>query len=123
MARALTNLDLAVHMDDRSAMCIGRRKGCHIRLKDPKVSADHLKLFVGRSYNGRIGLYAQALGYNGTYLNGERMEMHEHYKLQIGDVLSVLQPWKDHHEFHLDYFRIHTLEQELPVGRRMSGGG
>lgn len=74
---------IATYRLDAPVVVVGREDGCNIKLAGPMVSRKHCKFVAsGDTY------IMQDLGsYNGTYLNGERVEQH---KLVEGDRISIV---------------------------------
>ncbi|MEM8858092.1 MAG: FHA domain-containing protein [Chloroflexota bacterium] len=93
----------------RKTYVLGRHETAQIKLKDPRVSAEHAKLIVTES-----ALYVEDLGStNGTYVDGEKIEPEIQMALTERSIIEI-----DPFTFHV----ISQDEEKPPSNKRRKGG-
>eukprot|EP00668_Euglena_longa_P046440 GGOE01062125.1.p1 GENE.GGOE01062125.1~~GGOE01062125.1.p1 ORF type:complete len:615 (-),score=176.37 GGOE01062125.1:232-2076(-) len=70
---------------------IGRQPGCHIRIRNTKISAVHCQLSRIALPDGTLQSVIQDFSTNGTLLNGKRLLPKRVYKLHSGDEITFVQ--------------------------------
>ena len=99
----LSTTFIDVHLDPKilTTIYIGRHPDTSdIYYYDPNVSRDHGK--IGVRADGSAGIFESG-SLNGTYLNNVRIPVfNDGYKILPGDVITLRNPNKAHHDIHIE---------------------
>ena len=99
----LSTTFLHVHLDPvfLNTIYIGRDPGTSdIYYDDPNVSRDHCKISIRA--DGSAGIFESG-SLNGTYLNNVRIPaFSDGCKILPGDVITLRNPNKAHHDIHIE---------------------